>query len=78
MARTLGYSDPPVDTASGFQSAGDYLRYALEKGEGAAVRERLRTGRPPVLLFWFPFVLAVAGAWPATTCAKVEGIGGAR
>ncbi len=53
VARALGYNDPPADTASGFQSAGDYLQYAREKGEGAAVRDRLRTGRPPVLLFWY-------------------------
>ena len=53
VARTLGYTDTPVDTAGGFDSAGDYLRYALEHGAGAAVRERLRTGRPPVLLFWY-------------------------
>ena len=53
VARTLGYLDPPVDTASGFRSADDYLRYALEKGEGAAVRERLQIGRPAVLLFWY-------------------------
>ena len=31
----------------------EYLRYARDKGEGAAVRERLRTGRPPVLVFWY-------------------------
>ena len=53
VARSLGYADNPVDTASGFQSAGDYLRYAFEKGEGAAVRDRLRTGRPPGVLFWY-------------------------
>jgi hypothetical protein len=53
VARALGYTDPPADTANGFQSTGDYLRYALEKGEGAAVHERLRAGRPPVLLFWY-------------------------
>jgi serine/threonine-protein kinase len=53
VARTLGYADTPADTASGFESADDYLRYALDKGEGAAVRERLGTGRPPVLLFWY-------------------------
>ena len=53
VARTLGYTDSPADTATGFQSAGDYVRYALEKGEGAALRDRLRTGRPPVVLFWY-------------------------
>jgi eukaryotic-like serine/threonine-protein kinase len=53
VARLLGYTDAPADTASGFQEDGEYLRYARDKGEGAAVRARLHTGRPPVLLFWY-------------------------
>ena len=53
VARALGYTDAPVDTARGFSPNADYLRYAGNKGEGAATRERLRTGRPPGLLFWF-------------------------
>ena len=53
VTRRLGYDDPPVDTARGFRAAADYLRYAREKGEGPATRQRLRTGRPPGLLFWY-------------------------
>ena len=53
VARSLGYTDHPADIASGFEAAGDYLRYAVEKGEGAAVRDRLRGGRPPGVLFWY-------------------------
>jgi serine/threonine-protein kinase len=53
VARSLGYTDHPADTANGFQGADDYLRYALEKSEGAAVRDRLRGGRPPGVLFWY-------------------------
>ncbi|HEU4890402.1 MAG TPA: protein kinase [Vicinamibacterales bacterium] len=53
VARSLGYTEHPVDTANGFESARDYLRYAVEKGEGGAVRDRLRTGRPPGVLFWY-------------------------
>jgi tRNA A-37 threonylcarbamoyl transferase component Bud32 len=71
-ARTLGYADPPADTASGFQSAGDYLRYALEKGEGAAVRERLRTGRPPVLLFSIVYVMLRFGLLTTMTFFAVN------
>ena len=53
VARLLGYTEHPVDTANGFEAARDYLRYAVEKGEGGAVRDRLRTGRPPGVLFWY-------------------------
>ena len=53
VARSLGYTEHPVDTANGFEAARDYLRYAVEKGEGGAVRDRLRTGRPPGVLFWY-------------------------
>lgn len=53
MVRTLGYTDVPADTAHGFTAATDYLRFALERGDGAATRERLRTGRPAGLLFWY-------------------------
>jgi serine/threonine-protein kinase len=52
ISRALGYDDPQVDSARGFHSAEDYLRYAREKGDGPATRQRLRTGRPPGLLFW--------------------------
>jgi serine/threonine-protein kinase len=53
IARSLGYTDAPVDTASGFTADGDFLRFVTERGDGAATRERLRTGRPSILLFWY-------------------------
>jgi predicted Ser/Thr protein kinase len=52
-ARALGYTDAPADDASGFMPANDYLRFAQQRGDGAATGERLRTGRPPGLLFWY-------------------------
>jgi serine/threonine-protein kinase len=53
IVRSLGYADPPVDTAWGFAPAVDYLRFALERGDGAATRARLRTGRPPGVHLWY-------------------------
>ena len=53
VSKALGYADVPLDTASGFTSADEYLRFALRSGDGAATRERLRSGRPAGLLFWF-------------------------
>ena len=52
-AATLGYADTPVDTASGFATASEYLRFALQRREGAAMLDRIRSGRPPALLFWY-------------------------
>jgi tRNA A-37 threonylcarbamoyl transferase component Bud32 len=54
ISRSLGYTDAPIDTAWGFTAAGDYLRFARERGEpAAAIQARLRTGRPPAVLFWY-------------------------
>ena len=52
VSRALGYQDTPADTAWGFAPADDYLRFARERGDGGAIRERLRTGQPAGLLFW--------------------------
>jgi len=48
----LGYTDVPADTAWGFSADQDYLHFARDRGEAAGSRDQLRTGRPPVLLFW--------------------------
>jgi serine/threonine-protein kinase len=53
VSRTLGYSDAPISTAWGINPPTDYLRFALERGEGAATRDRLRAGQTAGLLFWF-------------------------
>jgi hypothetical protein len=42
-----------VDWASGFGSAGDFLRYARLNGDAAAMQQRLRSGTPAGLLFWY-------------------------
>jgi hypothetical protein len=52
VARALGYADTPADTARGFTPASDYLRFARQRGAGAATREHLRAGRPAGLLYW--------------------------
>jgi serine/threonine-protein kinase len=64
ISRTLGYTEATADSAWGFSPAGDYLAFATDLGEGRATRERLRTGRPPGLVFWYrssPDVMVPAG-----------------
>ena len=53
VARTLGYADVPADWAYGFDSSGDYLRFVKQQPDAAAMQARLRSGRPPALLFWY-------------------------
>jgi len=53
ISRTLGYSDASTGTAWGINPPTEYLRFAFEQGEAAATRDRLRTGQPAGLLFWF-------------------------
>src|SRR5262245_7506594 len=53
VSRALGYTDAVADSASGFTPANEYLRFALQRADGAATRTRLRSGRPPGLLFWY-------------------------
>jgi tRNA A-37 threonylcarbamoyl transferase component Bud32 len=52
IARALGYTEAPLDTAQGFRQDHEYLGYALRNGFGGEIRQRLRSGRPPGLLFW--------------------------
>jgi serine/threonine-protein kinase len=53
ISRALGYTDTPIGTAWGFSVDGNYLRFARDRGDGAAIRERLKTGRPAALRFWY-------------------------
>ena len=53
VARTLGYGDVPADWAYGFDSSGDYLRFVKQQPDAVTVQARLRSGRPPALLFWY-------------------------
>jgi serine/threonine protein kinase len=53
ISRSLGYAEAPVDSAWGFTPASDYLQFAQDLHEGIATGDRLRTGRPPGLLFWY-------------------------
>jgi tRNA A-37 threonylcarbamoyl transferase component Bud32 len=52
VMRTLGYTDPPVGVASGFVTAGDFIRY-LRNYREALPSGALSTGRPAALVFWY-------------------------
>jgi serine/threonine-protein kinase len=52
LARELGPSDPPADEATGFAVDADFVQHLRSAGRSAA-SERLETGAPPVLHFWY-------------------------
>ena len=49
----LGYPQKPADSARGFYSDEDLLRYIRDHDRSPRRWERLRSGQPPALLFWY-------------------------
>jgi len=49
----LGFEDPPADTASGLWADGEYFHQARAAEDPPRDWSDLRTGRPPVLRFWY-------------------------
>ncbi len=52
VMKALGYTEAPVGVASGFLTAGDYIRY-LRNNYQSSPRDALSTGRPAALVFWY-------------------------
>jgi serine/threonine-protein kinase len=53
IIRKLGYAQPPIDSAYGMDVEDSYLRYLRDHDQSAGRWERLRSGRPPAIVFWF-------------------------
>jgi serine/threonine protein kinase len=49
----LGYPDPPSDTAYSFGNSRSYVTYADREGTPPDRFERIRTGQPVTLYFWY-------------------------
>ena len=52
IAASLGYTDRPMDTADGFSVAYDYIRWIVNNDQSPHRWDALKTGSPPVVLFW--------------------------
>ncbi len=50
ILRSVGYSEPPVDTANGFYQGDDYLRYVREHDKSRTRWDNLETG---AIVFWY-------------------------
>ncbi|MBP1599585.1 MAG: serine/threonine protein kinase, partial [Acidobacteria bacterium] len=53
VARNLGYREKPADSAYGFVRNEEYLNYLVRIDSSPGRWERLRTGQPAALCFWY-------------------------
>jgi hypothetical protein len=53
IVKKLGYESPPVDKAYGFGLDTSYIQYADENDDMGNLSERLTSGRPAVIYFWY-------------------------
>jgi hypothetical protein len=53
IVQQLGYAEPPADSGYGFQPDAGYLDYIQDHDKSRERWERLSSGRPATLLFWY-------------------------
>ena len=53
IIRRAGYTNPVIDSAYGLGYDGNYLRIIRETDKSATRWDKLRTGHPPILYFWY-------------------------
>ena len=53
IVRKLGYTDAPLDSDRGFSFDSDYYEYADKQGSGFGDWDKVRTGQPLILYFWY-------------------------
>lgn len=53
IAKSLGYTQRPVDTAFGWEYDADYLRYLVAEKDDSARHAHIKANRPPALFFWY-------------------------
>lgn len=53
ILKKSGYTNLPVDADYGFDEKNDYYSYAAEKRNAANAWERLRSGQPAMIYFWY-------------------------
>jgi serine/threonine-protein kinase len=53
IAAKLGYTDAPVDTVYGYSDDSSYLDYAKRQDTSPDRFEKIRTGQPVTLYFWY-------------------------
>ncbi|MGE0128878.1 MAG: serine/threonine-protein kinase [Blastocatellales bacterium] len=53
IARKLGYTEPPVDRAYGFDRNENYLQYIQEHDSSVTRWERVEAGEPAAVYFWY-------------------------
>jgi serine/threonine-protein kinase len=65
IAKSLGYTDRPLDSVFGWEYDEEYLGYARQQKDASARWMRLKANQPPAILFWYResphYLLAVVG-----------------
>jgi predicted Ser/Thr protein kinase len=70
IAKSLGYTERPLDAAFGWNYDNDYLRYAGEQKDALISQSRFETNRPAAVYFWHresPRYLVVAQPFASVT-----------
>src|SRR5262249_59526061 len=53
IAKSLGYTQRPIDAAYGWDYNRDYLRYIIEQKDASTGLSRIKTNQPPAVFFWY-------------------------
>ena len=53
VIQSLGYNEPPTDSAFGFLYATDYQSYAEKQEKPVTYQAQLAKGKPPLIYFWY-------------------------
>ncbi|HYO91326.1 MAG TPA: hypothetical protein VEQ40_06805, partial [Pyrinomonadaceae bacterium] len=53
IVKKLGYTDAPLDTDRGFSYDTTYYEYADKQGAASGAWDRVKTGQPVILYFWY-------------------------
>jgi hypothetical protein len=53
IAKSLGYTERPVDTAFGWEYDTDYLRFLAAEKNDSVRQARIKANRPPAVYFWY-------------------------
>jgi serine/threonine-protein kinase len=70
LIKQLGYTEPPADSTWGIAEETDSLQFLRQRDGGAGRWQRLETGRPAVIYFWYR-----QSTYPLTQKGAALGVG---
>jgi serine/threonine-protein kinase len=79
VAKRLGYTDAPTDSAYGVYPDRDYLQYVMDHDPSRSRWDKLSTGQPPAVYFWYrqsPRYMVASGINPISTADPPQDVSG--